>query len=541
MTSDSSRVPGWFRDAQQALHARDFRRAHALAIAALQRDGNKAAAQFVLAVVAAEHDNFRKAAELLQSAVGTDPNQADYYAQWARCLIATQQPAAALAAARAGLALSPTDPYTLDTLGVALTRAGAHDEAVAPFRAAVVRAPHTPTYQYNLGAALQFVGDFAGSSQAFRAALELDPAQHRAWSALAQVSKAGLNADEVEQCTAQLARPDLEVDAELHLCHALAKQAEDQGDFATSMAWLQRGKKRKRAQLGYQPETDAALFAAAINSSASLASTAGHHSAEPIFIVGMPRTGTTLVERILSSHPQVFAAGELSHFSLALKRACGTPGAHVLDAQTLAAAASGIDLAAVGRAYVASTRPRTGHTARFIDKMPLNVFYAGLIRAALPNARIICLRRHPLDTCLSNYRQLFATGFSYYNYAYDLLDCGRYWQGFDALCRHWSATLGAGYTEVHYEAVVADLETQARRLVAFCGLDWDPACIAFHRNAAPVATASSVQVREPLYRRAVGRWQKYGSALAPLQALLADAVAQWPDVTESVLDDVRGD
>nr|WP_225444725.1 sulfotransferase [Pseudomarimonas arenosa] len=245
------------------------------------------------------------------------------------------------------------------------------------------------------------------------------------------------------------------------------------------------------------------------------ARTQGHASEEPIFIVGLPRTGTTLVERILSSHPQVFAAGELSHFATALKRAAATASPYVLDAETLRAAAD-LDLAAVGRSYIDSTRPRTGHTPRFIDKMPLNVVLAGVIRAALPKARIICLRRHPLDSCLSNYRQLFATGFTYYHYAYDLIDCGRYWLGFDRLVAHWRAELGDRFMEVHYEQVVEDIESQARRLLAFVGLPWDPRCIDFHQNQAPVATASSAQVREPLYRRAVGRWQRYQDQLLPL-------------------------
>ena len=199
-------------------------------------------------------------------------------------------------------------------------------------------------------------------------------------------------------------------------------------------------------------------------------------SAEPIFIVGMPRTGTTLVERILSNHPAVFAAGELTNFALELKRAAATPSNRVLDAETLAAAAR-VDPRALGEAYVASTRPRTGHTPRFIDKMPLNFFYAALIQRALPNAKIICLRRDPLDACLSNYRQLFATTFSYYDYSYDLLDTGRYYLQFDALARHWREAIPANYTEVHYEDVVEHTEREARRLVEFCGLDWDPACL----------------------------------------------------------------
>jgi len=526
--SDQPSTQPTLHAARDALATRNFAEAHRLALTAVQADATHADGWFVLGVIAAEHANHAKAIELLQRAISHDASRAEYHAQLARCLIAQRLPREAHAAAQRGLDLQPSDAYTLDTLGVALTRAGEHAEAVAPFRAAVVRAPAIASYRYNLGSALQFIGDLGGAASEFRAALRVQPRYWRAWSGLLQVAADSLSADERATIETQLegesAGSALTVDQELHLCHALAKCLELEGRHAESMAVLARGKARKRAALDYSVEHDLALFRAAVE--AAPAGKGGHASAEPIFIVGMPRTGTTLVERILSSHPAVFAAGELGHFSLAVKRATGTATRHVLDGETLHAAQR-LDHAALGAAYIESTRPRTGHTSRFIDKMPLNVFYAGLIHAALPKARILCLRRHPLDACLSNYRQLFATGFSYYNYALDLADCGRYWCAFDDLCRHWSSTLGAAWCEVHYEHVVADIEDEARRLLAFCGLDWHPDCIAFHTNTAPVATASAAQVREPLYTRAVGRWQRYGELLAPLKEVLGDRLERW--------------
>lgn len=502
------------RAAHAALARGDYRGAHEFAISALQADPQAAEPLFVMALIAATHDNHRKACEVFERAIQAEARP-EYYAQWARSLLALHALRPAVEAAYAGLALQPEDALTLDTLGVVLVRAGAHAESVPAFRAAVARAPHNAQFQYNLGAALQFIGELVDAAAAFRAALAADPQHYRAWSALAQVSKQALTANEEQQLVQRLDGAALDPDAELHLCHALAKQREDQGAYSDSFALLMRGKARKRATLNYRSGHDAELFAAAMATSELASKCEGHPSAEPIFIVGMPRTGTTLVERVLSSHSEVFAAGELSHFALALKRAAGTASPHVLDAETLRAAAQ-VDLRSVGKAYIDSTRPRTGHSARFIDKMPLNVLYAGVICAALPRARILCLRRHPLDTCLSNYRQLFATGYSYYQYAYDLLDCGRYWLEFDQLVRHWRQHLGERFIEVHYEQVVDDLDGQARRILDFVGLDWQSACLDFHRNQAPVATASSAQVREPLYRRAVGRWQRYQTELQPL-------------------------
>jgi len=518
---EQAELAAWQRDAERALNRREYRLAHEFCLRILTRRPESADAFFLLAMIAAAHDNYAKAVELIDRSLRLDPLKAEYHAQRGRCLIALQRPREAFEAATSALALDPKGALTLDTIGVVMTRAGAHAEALDPFRRAVGADATKAPFFYNLGASLQFTGDFPGAAEAYRRAITIDPAYYRAWSSLAQVSRVPFSESEVARLDALLEERSLDHDAELHLCHALAKQREDEGRYSESFAYLERGKRRKRQSIHYAFEADQKLFAAAARLPAST-SRPGCDSREPVFIVGMPRTGTTLVERILSSHPQVFAAGELTHFALVLKRATGTPSRLVLDAETLAAADS-VDLARVGADYVASTRPRTGHTRHFIDKMPLNFFYAGLIHRALPNAKIICLRRNPLDACLSNYRQLFATGFSYYNYAYDLLDTGRYYIEFDRLAKHWLATVPRNYCEVRYEDVVADTEAQARRLVEFCGLDWDPACLAFEQNAAPVATASSVQVRQPIYRTAVERWRKYESELAALKDLLAGA------------------
>ena len=530
-TPATAEIAGWHAEAERALNRREYRRAHQLCLKVLAAQPDFADAFFLLAMIAAEHGNFGKALEVVDRALALDSARSEYHAQRGRCLIALRRPREAFEAATRALELAPRDALTLDTIGVVMTRAGAHAEALEPFRRAVAADPEKPAYQYNLGASLQFVGDFEGAEAAYRRAIELDPTQYRAWSLLTQVSSKPLTAHEVAALEQRLQSGGLDVDSELHICHALAKQSEEQGQHAAAFRYLERGKRRKRAALEYSFATDAALFPAA-RATAGLSrgsgfsrdsSQSGHPSTEPIFIVGMPRTGTTLVERILSSHPDVFAAGELTNFGLVLKRMAQTPSNRVLDPETLAAG-PGLDAAELGAAYVESTRPRTGRTPRFIDKMPLNFFYAALIHRALPNAKIICLRRGALDACLSNYRQLFATTFSYYNYTYDLLDTGRYYIEFDSLVRHWRETLPATrYREVRYEDVVEHTEREARALVEFCGLDWNPACLAFHENAAPVATASSVQVRRPIYRTSLERWRKYEAEIAPLKKLLEEA------------------
>jgi hypothetical protein len=254
----------------------------------------------------------------------------------------------------------------------------------------------------------------------------------------------------------------------------------------------------------------------------SASSHQGHPTQEPVFIIGMPRTGTTLIERILTSHSAVYSAGELSNFGQQLNRLSGVSSVRLLEAAILRAGAS-IDPALLGKAYLDSTRPGTGITERFVDKMPLNFLNVGFIHRALPNARIICVRRNPMDTCLSNYRVLFSPEkATYYRYSFDLLETGQYYLLFDQLMDHWAEVLPGKVLQVDYEQVVANQEIESRRLIDFCGLDWEDACLRFEKNTAPVATASSAQVRQPIYSSAVERWRHYERQLQPLRELLED-------------------
>jgi len=236
----------------------------------------------------------------------------------------------------------------------------------------------------------------------------------------------------------------------------------------------------------------------------------------------MPRTGTTLIERILSSHSDVTSAGELHNFGMLVKQAAGTTSTATLDTETIRQALR-TDPAALGKAYVESTRPLTGHAPHFIDKLPMNFLYIGFIRRALPNARIICVRRNPMDTCLSNYRQLFSLSANSAQYAFDLLDTGRYFILFDQLMAHWKGLFPEHILEVEYESVVTNLAQESLRMTEFCGLNWQEACLTFQNNTAPVATASAVQVREPLYTHAAGRWKHYETHLQELRQLLEAA------------------
>ncbi len=423
------------------------------------------------------------------------------------------------------MALEPRDALTLDTVGVVLSRTGAHDLAADAFARAVALAPDRADLHYNLGTALRIVGDFSGAERALEHAVSLQPRLYKAHSVLAELRTQTPERNHIARLDVLLGTVGDDVDGELHLRHALAKELEDLGEHRAAFAHLAAGKAKKRATLDYSFETDRALFDSvhATCTEEFLARAGeGYPSEEPIFVVGLPRTGTTLVERILSGHSQVQSAGELPSFGLCVKRAAGTRSSRTLDPETIAAAANA-DFAVLGRRYIESTRVITGRKPRFVDKMPMNFFLVGFIAAALPNARIVCVRRGALDTCVAIYRRLLAPDYVYYRYAYDLSDIGRYYVCFDALMRQWRRLLPGRFLEIRYEALIADPRREAARLLEHVGLEWEEACLEPERNPAPVATASAVQVREPLHAGNVGRWRRFADEIEPLRLELERA------------------
>ncbi|MGR9091738.1 MAG: sulfotransferase [Gammaproteobacteria bacterium] len=424
----------------------------------------------------------------------------------------------ALQSADEAVELDIDDAFTADTLGVVYSRLGFHEQAIPLFERAVELDPAPANFHYNLGASLQFAGEFERAEAAYRASIDRRPDSYRAYSALVSLSRQTPEKNHLAKLEALFDEHESDPDKALHIGHAIAKTLEDLGQYEDSFDWLVRAKRGKRAALDYRLESDLELFSAAANTAGKAAAAGDACSdASPIFIVGLPRTGTTLVDRILSSHPDVVSAGELNTFAGLVKAAVGSSSNRVLDAETLRNAA-GADLSAIGKAYVEDTKRLARGAQRFTDKMPLNFFYVGLIHRALPNARIVALRRDPADSCLSNFRQLFATGFSYYNYSLDMLDTAAYYEGFDKLLGAWRQSVPPScYTELCYEKLVYDQEGQTRKLLDFCDLSWNEACLRFHENTAPVATASSVQVRQPLYSGSIGRWKKYGNRLDGLR------------------------
>lgn len=511
------------RNGLKRLDQKDYKAVHEGSIELIKDDVNNPVPYFLLGVIAAEHSNYLKAEELFQNATRLDPECAYYPAHHAKVLSMLGRQNEAKQAASQAAALPINDAYLADTIGVVLSRAGYHEAAIPMFQKAVALDTKQANYYYNLGASAQFIGDFAQAKDAYQYTLGLEPSFYRARSSLIALSKQTEDDNQLSVLIELFQSAGDDADAQLQLGHAIAKTLEDLGRHAESFDWLLKGKAAKRTHLRYDRKAGAAIFEVAKQTAKTLMKPAANSEASaPIFIVGLPRTGTTLVDRILSSHPDVRSAGELNMFGGLVKEHAGTTSNLMLDEETLQSVV-GSDLAKIGRDYIENTKELARDAEHMVDKMPLNFFYAGLIHQALPNARIIALRRGAMDSCLSNFRQLFSTQYSYYNYTFDLEDTAFFYRGYDDLMAHWRKTLPSDrFMEIRYEDIVFDQENQTQRLLTHCKLKWDEACMRFHENEAPVATASSVQVRQPLYSGSIGRWKKYRDKLDGLRDALGD-------------------
>lgn len=512
--------------ALQAVEARQWPRAGALAEDVIRLAPNIAGPYYVAGIAALQLGHVDHAVARLSRASALAPARGDYAAQYARALAVQGDLPRAVEAARRALSDRTLDAGALDTAGIVLGRAALHGEAAAAFERATAAGPGDANLHYNLATSLLFHGDLDGAERHYETCLRLDPAHWRADLSISQLRVQTPGSNHVDRLRRRLRQHDADPEARLHLNLALAKELEDLDDIQGAHAHYTAGK----ATLGHRAAPLVDLARRTVDAlvarppSRSPAQPAGTSEPAPIFIVGMPRSGTTLVDRILSSHPDVFPAGELDNFALQLRRFAGVPTRTLLETATaLQPGFSG--WRALGEAYVESTRPATGHAPRFTDKHPLNFLFVGDILQALPGARVVCVRRNPMDTCLSNFRQLFAADATDYDYAYDLLETGRYYLLFDRLVRHWCSLWPERIVEVDYETLVAEPEPSMRRLFAACDLAWDPACLAFERNPAVVPSASAAQVRSPLNRNSVDRWRRYGARLDPLRKLLEDGGA----------------
>jgi len=485
-------------------------------------DSNHPDVWFIGAVCSLEAGQLNEAMGGFRAATELEPGRADYWAQFARCqaMLGRQVEARASVTRAAGLPIS--DALTHDTLGNVLTRLGAYAEAVPHFEQAAALDGEHAQYQYNMATALMFCGDLVRAEAAFQRVLELDPDNGRAWTALVDLLDGPPPDGRVAQLQAALERAEGNVDQSLLIGHALARTFEAADDPAAAMAVWSKTKAARKAAVNYTIDDDKAIFSAIRDifpDAESLESAAADLSAEPIFIVGMARTGTTLLERMLVSHSAIVGGGETMYLPMTVHEAGGGSTRQLIEPAALRAAAAQ-DLAAIGQRYLARIRTSVGDAVHFTEKFPLNFLYIGFIRRIFPNARIICLRRGALDTCLASFRQLFALNFPYFRYALSLEDTAEYIGLFEDLMAHWDSIAPGAICQVRYEDLVRAPEPELRRVVAALELEFEPDMLNFADNREPVATASAVQVRRPVHQRSVGAWRRYADALEPARRKL---------------------
>lgn len=506
--------------ARKALARGDLQQTHRLASSLVAADATDAEGYFLIGIAESSVGNIRSGIDHIRRAVEIDP-QGEYRAQLAKLYTLVRRDGEAASVLRDAEQAPPADALNRDTMGCVYARLGDHVASLPHFAEAVRLQPHNGEFRYNHAAALNFVGRVDEAEAQLEALIALVPGHARAHHLLASLRKQSPGHNHVERLGQVLERARMGQDR-LLLGYALAKELEDIGKQAEALDLLATVNAGHRRNLDYSFDRDASCFDAIEASWPTIAAAPVSDPPQdsPIFVIGMPRTGTTLVDRILSSHPDIVSAGELQALPLAVKRAAATRSRTVLDPETITAA-SGTDMGRIGRDFMQTARHHLSDSdCRFVDKFPGNFLYAGYIARALPTAKIVCLRRHPLDTLLSNFRNLFATSSRYYDYSYDLVDIAAYYARFDRLMAFWRTALPGRVLEVGYEDLVADQEGQTRKLLAHCNLDWSDSCLTFHTNNAPVSTPSAAQVRQPIYTNSVARWKQHRALLEPAMRFL---------------------
>ena len=411
----------------------------------------------------------------------------------------------------------------LSQLAFLCSRIECHDEASQIYLKLITLEPNNGGHWYNLASVQRFQGRIEQAVESLDRAILLNGKDYEAYLLRSDLCKQTSASNHIAQLQSLL---DDRIDVpagEVQICFALAKELEDTGNSQESFKTLSQGATLRRKHINYNVEDDLKTIAAIMESFGSsmfATPSKGLSTREPVFVIGLPRTGTTLVERILGSHSEVFAAGELNNFAVQMmSQLRQQSAANKLSRKELVLQTAKLDFKKLGHAYLDSSRPLTGHTTHFVDKMPLNFLYAGLIHLAMPNAKIVHVTRHPMDTCYAIYKCLFQDA---YPWSYDLEEIARYYSAYHQLMTHWNTVMPGVIYELEYENLVDDVEQEARKLLDYCELTWDPGCVRFHQSQTASTTASATQVRQPVYKSSVNRWKSYEQQLSPLRERLGN-------------------
>jgi tetratricopeptide (TPR) repeat protein len=526
----SVRDPGLMR-AAEALVADELPFAEQILRPHLMVKPTDVAAIRMMAELAARLGRYRDAENLLQRALELAPGFAAARANLATVLYRQNRAAEAIAVLDHLPADEDGNAAHQNLRAAALGRIGSYEEAIAIYEQVLARLSDQPKVWMSYGHVLKTVGRQADSVAAYRRAAAIAPTLGEVWWSLANLKTVPLGEADVAAMRGALEASGLGEEDRFHLHFALGKAFEDRGQVAESFRHYAEGNRLRRAMIDYRPdattrhvERSQALFTADFFAARQ---GQGSPAADPIFILGLPRAGSTLIEQILASHPEVEGTMELPDLPMLARRLGGEgrTGGESLYPESLAELDSEA-LRGLGEEYVERTRiHRRTDRPLFVDKMPNNWAHVGLIRLILPNARIIDARRHPLACGFSNFKQHFARG---QGFSYDLAELGLYYRDYAALMDHFDRVQPGAVHRVFHESLVDDPETEVRRLLDFLGLPFDAACLRFHETERAVRTASSEQVRRPLSREGLNHWRDYEPWLEPLKAALGDLVDNYP-------------
>lgn len=428
---------------------------------------------------------------------------------------------------RAALALRPDHVEAHRNLGIILAARGRSDEAMAHFQRALTIRPNDSLTHNNLGSLFKSQGRFDEARAHYTRAIEINPALAVAHWNRAELMTFHSDDAALRELETLVARNDLPERDKAPAYFALAKAVEDTGDYRRAFEHLRKGNELQRGLIQYDDGRSAEFFRRVTEifdrDLSARFEGEGYPSQVPVFVLGMPRSGSTLVEQILDSHPAIQSAGEIMSLDEAIEGVLNSVKPQAPYPECVPSL-DGATLQRMGRAYLARLPEAEAGKTRIVNKLPWNFLAIGLIRIILPQAKIIHTLRDPVDTCMSCYSKLFSSGLGY---TYDLTELGRYYRRYSALMDHWRSVLAPGsILDVSYEAVVDDLEGEARRLIEYCGLPWDDRCLQFQKGNRSVRTASSVQVRQPLFRSSLQRWRRYEQELGPLLRELGDLVPE---------------
>ena len=495
---------------------------------ALALNPNDANCHSNFGIALADQGKLREAVSHYESSLLLNPDNALTLTNLSVALMKLRRLDAAQEHAERAFALDPDNADVVDNLAFILVQNGRPDEAKPYCERAITLDAKRPLTHTILGNILKIQGKFDEAMTHYRRSLELLPGNIEAYAGLAEMKSFKPGDADLAAMEAMALKPDLPDNEAMALHFALGKALEDSGDYVRSFQNLRKGNALKRREVPYDEEHTAELLrriATLFDSSLfERFQGEGYPSTVPIFVLGMPRSGSTLTEQILGSHPQIFPAGELKEMHKAEQAGFNATGEAVKFPDYVPSLDGGI-LRRMGEEYVARVTAMANGEARVVDKLPANFMKIGLIRLMLPNARIIHTMRDPVDTCVSCYSKLF--GFSGPPYTYDMAELGHYYRRYTELMNYWRSVLPPGtILDVVYEDLVDDIQTQARRLIDFVGLPWDERCIEFHKTKRSVRTASVSQVRKPLFRSSLQRWRKHEADLGPLLEALGDLVPE---------------